>query len=350
VYSGPVIHTLNANQNCTILSSLTGPSREEYISQVKTAQETLRRRYAASGRGDITVSYHQALEMRHRKSEASSSAALLVPQVVRFSVEELEPLIDWDFFYRSWGMNSGAKYKHLRGCSCPECLGLFEARDKLSKRLRKDASEMLRRFADEGLPEVKGVVGVFPAVSDGENIRISAPDGAEWLLPMLRSQKGECRSLCDYVVEPMSGTSGKDAVGCFCVSAGIGLEDFIAGCSDRYEAMMAKFMADRLAEAAAVLVQKRYYGAGLRAAFGYSSCPDHSLKRLLFELLGVKSLTSLRLNDHYMIEPAESVCGLILPEGKYFDVGKVDDEQMSSYAARLGFTVDAIKKLIPNNI
>ena len=135
---------------------------------------------------------------------------------------------------------------------------------------------------------------------------------------------------------------------------------------------MAKLLADRLAEAFAEAIHKfvrqvlwgyekegmnvadildgKYQG--IRAVFGYPACPDHSLKREAFELLGAEAATGMRLTDNYMIDPGESLCGVILPgsEACYFDVGRIDDSQLEDYAARRGMSTEQVASLIPRNI
>ena len=89
---------------------------------------------------------------------------------------------------------------------------------------------------------------------------------------------------------------------------------------------------------------------GLRMAFGYPATPDHSLKREVFRLLAADRTTRMRLTENYMIEPGEALCGLMLSDGRYFSVGRIDEEQLADYAARRGMEPDAVRKLIPNNL
>ena len=89
---------------------------------------------------------------------------------------------------------------------------------------------------------------------------------------------------------------------------------------------------------------------GRRMAFGYPACPDHSLKREVFDLLAAELTTGMKLTENYMVDPGEALCGLLLADADYFSVGTVDTEQLLDYARRLGLDVELVKKLIPHNI
>ena len=165
-----------------------------------------------------------------------------------------------------------------------------------------------------------------------------------------------------------------DYVACFALSAGVGLKELtekFRSEGDDYAAILAKLLADRLTEAFAeavhAFVRRQMWGyetgaeptpaailrgeyRGLRMAFGYPATPDHSLKREVFRLLAADRTTRMRLTENYMIEPGEALCGLMLSDGRYFSVGRIDEEQLADYAARRGMEPDAVRKLIPNNL
>jgi 5-methyltetrahydrofolate--homocysteine methyltransferase len=193
---------------------------------------------------------------------------------------------------------------------------------------------------------------------------------------MLRQQKQTktqpLKSLADYVCP--SSTNIKDHIGAFAVTAGLGCQELVEQYeedNDDYRSIMVKALADRLAEAFAEythlearknwgyekdesldnedLIKERY--RGIRPAFGYPSCPDHSEKVRLFNLLNANSL-GLSLTETFSVYPAASVCGLYFghPEAKYFNVGKIDQDQIKSYAERKGMTVQAIERLLATNM
>ena len=165
-----------------------------------------------------------------------------------------------------------------------------------------------------------------------------------------------------------------DWIGCFALTAGIGLkelaEKFRAG-GDDYSAIMAKLLADRLTEAFAEAVhafmRREMWGyetgtpptpeqavrgqyRGRRMAFGYPASPDHSLKREVFDLLAVEVTTGMRLTENWMIDPGEALCGLMFSDADYFSVGTIGAEQLLDYARRRGMEAETVKKIIPNNV
>lgn len=190
---------------------------------------------------------------------------------------------------------------------------------------------------------------------------------------MLRNQtRGEKNlSVADFVAP--KGSKSTDYVALFALSAGVGLsslsEEFKSK-GDDYNAIMSKLLADRLTEAFAERVHQfvrcemwgyaegeklspeqiiRGEYRGLRMAFGYPATPDHQLKRKVFDILKVEQFTTLKLTENMMIQPAEALCGMMLSDGEWFSVGKIDTKQMLDYAKRMGVDVERIKELLPNN-
>ena len=207
-------------------------------------------------------------------------------------------------------------------------------------------------------------------IAEGDDIWITDPKGREHRLAMLRNQtRGqENLSLADFIAPK------GDWIGCFAVTAGIGLKELcekFRAAGDDYNAIMAKLLADRLTEAFAEavhsFVRRQMWGyetgeaptprqvirgeyRGRRMAFGYPASPDHSLKREVFDLLAAELTTGMKLTENYMVDPGEALCGLLLADADYFSVGTVDTEQLLDYARRLGLDVELVKKLIPHNI
>ena len=182
-------------------------------------------------------------------------------------------------------------------------------------------------------------------------------------------------TLCDIFLPKIMSTITNSAMGVgITLTAGIGLkelcEKFRAG-GDDYNAILSKLLADRLTEALCewvhIFIRRQMWGyetgpaltpeqiirskyRGRRMAFGYPACPDHSLKREVFDLLAADKTTAMRLNDNYMITPEEALCGLFFADAEYFSVGRIDREQLADYAARRNMDIETIEKLIPNNI
>jgi 5-methyltetrahydrofolate--homocysteine methyltransferase len=196
--------------------------------------------------------------------------------------------------------------------------------------------------------------------------------------PMLRQQwervgQASFRSLADYIAPVASGRA--DYLGAFAVSAGVGLETLVAEFAkdhDDYSKITAEALADRLAEAFAEFLHERArrdwgYGRteqlskddlidekyrGIRPAAGYPSCPDHTEKKSLWDLLGVEAATGIRLTESYAMYPAASVSGLYFahPEARYFAVDLITRDQVESYAGRKGMTAAEVERWLAPNL
>lgn len=361
VYDGAVIHSENASRNNAILAQLLGPDSDLYIEKVKSDQQALRADYHRMHQQRTLV---PIIEVRREQKPKSASEIVKPAHTGRlvfpdFDISDVEPLIDWNFFFPAWGLKG--RY--------PEILDHPE-KGAEARKLFDDAQALLKRMAEERLLKLQAVVGVFPARSKGDDLFVTDARGHDTRLPMLRNQaRGEAHlSLADFIAPE------GDYLGAFAATAGIGLkeltEQFRAE-GDDYSAILSKLLADRLTEAFAEtlhrFVRREMWGyetgpvsspkqiirgeyRGLRMAFGYPAVPDHSLKREVFDLLGAERTTQMRLTENYMIDPGESLCGLFLADARYFSVGTIDTKQLLDYARRREMDVETVKKLIPNNL
>ena len=353
VYSGLVIHSPNASRNSQILAQLLGPDGQLYADKVRADQQALRSDYLRAERTRNLIPIVEVRKTRkgaapHLPVEPLHPGRMVFPD---FDVADAEPYIDWSFFFAAWGLKG--RY--------PEILDHPE-KGAEARKVFADAEALLARIRDERLLTLQA--------AEGDDIWITDQKGRERRLAMLRNQtRGEeNRSLADCIA-PQG-----DWIGCFAVTAGIGLrelcEKFRAE-GDDYGAIMAKLLADRLTEAFAeavhTFVRRQMWGyetgepltpqqtvrgqyRGRRMAFGYPASPDHSLKREVFDLLSVEMTTGMKLTENYMIDPGEALCGLMFADADYFSVGTIDTKQLLDYARRRGMEVEEIKKLIPNNI
>lgn len=367
-YSGVVVQSRDASANVKILSRLLGPDSEAYVREVRDSQAFQRQLFALRERRSELRPLEEARAARRVKRPEWITVPQRTGRVVfdDYPIAEVEPFIDWNFFFSSWGIKG----------HWPDIFSSPKYGEQ-ARRLYDDARRLLERIKERGALRLQGVVGIFPAVSEGDDIVVSGSDGTVVRLPQLRNQsRGEAAnlSLADFVIEAQSGE--QDYVGLFAVSAGIGLEE-LAGelrrSGDDYQAIMAKLLADRLTEAFAEVlhsfVRRVLWGyetgpeltprnivageyRGLRMAFGYPASPDHSLKREAFELLGVESATGMTLTDNYMIRPGEALCGMMFADRdiRYFSVGKIDDRQLLDYAARRGIDRERMAVLLPQNL
>ena len=364
VYSGMVIHAENASENVRIMAALLSESRAEFELELRKEQERLRQEYI---KGEAQRKLLPIVDVR-RSKKGKSAEAILKPQHTGrvvfsdFEIESVKPFIDWNFFFHSWGLKG-----HYPEILEDECQG------EEARKLMQDAESLLERIQREKLLKLQGVVGLFPAVSKRDVIRIYDTNRKEYLLPMLRNQTAGERNLsvADFVVDESS--KERDYIGCFALTAGVGLKELtekFKAEGDDYNAMLSKLLADRLteafAESAHIFVRREMWGyaqderltaeeiirgkyRGLRMAFGYPATPDHALKRRLFDLLRVELFTEMRLTENFMINPGEALCGLMLSDGEYFSVGYIDTKQLLDYAKSMGEDSDEIRRRLPNN-
>ncbi len=360
VYSGLTLHSPNASRNTQLLAAVLGPGREAFEKQVRERQEALRQEFRAAEKARTLLPLEEARnnrpETRRKPVEPKHPGRLVFPD---FDVADVEPYIDWNFFFPAWELPG--RY--------PEILDHPEKGTE-ARKLLADAQALLARIRDERLLTLQGVAGLFPAHSEGDDIVVTDAKGGEHRLAMLRNQTrgAENRSLADYIAP------GGDWIGCFAVTAGVGLAELTAKfreAGDDYSAIMAKLLADRLTEAFAetvhLFVRRQMWGyeegamptpeqvirgdyRGRRMAFGYPATPDHTLKRDVFDLLGAERTTRMRLTENHMIDPGEALCGLLLADADYFAVGPIDEAQLADYARRRGLEPGEMRKIIPNNL
>ncbi|MFI3263789.1 MAG: methionine synthase [Rikenellaceae bacterium] len=360
-YSGVVIHAHNASDNPKILSQLLGEDSDLYIDHIRAEQHLMRADYERVVRERELLSLTEA----RTAGEQFKVKEPITPQHTgrlvfpNFDIDDVEQLIDWNFFFMAWGLKG--QYPALLS---------DEKYGEQATKLFEDASAMLQQIKRENGLVLEGAIAILKARSEGDDIIVTSTRGKEVRMPMLRSQtRGvDSLSVADFVAEQ------GDHIGCFAVTAGVELEKFSAPfkeAGDEYNAMIAKLLADRLTEAFAQrvhsFVRREMWGYesgeplsteqilrgrydGVRLAFGYPAVPDHSLKREVFDLLSASQTTRMKLTENFMISPGESICGLILPQGRLFEVGALSEEQVVDYAARRKMSVEEIKKLLPKSI
>ncbi len=300
--------------------------------------------------------------------DAVATPAVLGRQILDdVPLDALVPYIDWRFFFTAW---------ELPG-RFPEVLD-DPVYGTAARDLYGEATRLLDRIVHERLLRARGVYGVWPAQSDGNDIVLYTDEsrGTELVrFPMLRQQArtgsgAPHACLADFVAPVGSGV--RDYVGAFAVTAGLGTDELVARFAadhDDYHGIMAKALADRLAEAFAEWLHERarrqwyapgeHFAApdllreryrGIRPAFGYPACPDHSEKSKLFRLLDAPA-AGIELTESFAMLPAASVSGIYLghPAARYFAVGRVGRDQVEDYARRKGIGLEeAERSLTPN--
>jgi 5-methyltetrahydrofolate--homocysteine methyltransferase len=371
-YSGPVVHVLDASRAVDAMASLLGARRDETDRQNRAAQAETREKYAGRAEKPL-LSYERARANRLRidwdEHEIASPWFLGRRYLDEVPLEELVKFIDWTFFFTAWEL----KGRYPAILSHPQYGAA--ARD-----LFDNAQALLRQIIDGKLLTARGAYGFWPANSQGDDIVVYSDDSRRVelaRLPMLRQQEVIAdgrpnRSLADFVAPRESGVP--DYLGMFAVTAGLGADDLARRFEqdhDDYNAIMVKALADRLAEAFAEylhaqarqdwgfgggeglsndeLIAEKY--RGIRPAYGYPACPDHSEKFKLFDLLDA-GRQGITLTEHAAMLPAASVSGLYFshPQAKYFNVGRIDRDQLESYAKRKGMPVEDAEKWLASNL
>ncbi|NTW81873.1 MAG: methionine synthase [Chlorobiaceae bacterium] len=370
VYSGPVIQVLDASRSVPVVSSLLNPAlKEGYLAQLKTDQAALRESHAARNASESFVTLDEARNNRlHAGFDTSSVQKPLktgITLLENVTVAELRPYIDWTPFFAVWELHGRFP-------------GIFDdARfGTEAKKLYEDAGILLDRIEKDQLLGVKGVAGIFPANSLGDDIEVYTDEERTKLqltLHTLRQQqkkkKGEPNlALSDFIASKDSGI--RDYIGCFVVTAGHAIEktlELFTKEHDDYRRIMTQALADRLAEAFAEMlhekVRREFWSyapdeqftpneltaekyRGIRPAPGYPACPDHTEKAELFTLLNAEAATGVTLTETFAMNPAASVSGFYFahPESKYFVLGKIGRDQVEDYARRKGMDVKEAEK------
>jgi 5-methyltetrahydrofolate--homocysteine methyltransferase len=367
-YQGSTVHVLDASRAGPVVSALLDDKQcVAFDAKNRGEQEDLRQIFAGKKKRPLLA----FAEANARKPNIAWKASdIATPTFLGRRIIEDQPLddllsyIDWTFFFTAWDLRGKypAILEHPKyGASARE--------------LFADGKKVLDTIVKGKLLRASAVYGFWPAAGEANDIVLFSDESRSQELvrfPMLRQQGGEApyRCLADFVAPRDSGLT--DYVGAFAVTAGLGTEELAAKyqrAGDDYNAIIVKALADRLAEAFAEMLHarvRREWGyavdeklsgeellaekyRGIRPAFGYPACPEHSEKQKLFELLQAPA-AGITLTESFAMWPAASVSGIYLahPQSRYFDVGRISREQVESYAARKGISVaDAERWLSP---
>ncbi len=370
-YSGPTVHVVDASRAVGVVSSLLDPARsDEFANANRTEQQRLRELYEEKRKPLLTLDEARARKPSFQFDQADlpTPSQLGLQRIDDQPLAELVDYIDWTFFFHAW---------ELKG-RFPAILDHPE-KGAAARELYENAQALLKRIVDEKLLRASAAFGLWPAAAAGDDVVFFADEKRSDEIArfcMLRQQSDhEDRrpnlSLADFVAPRESGL--RDYAGAFAVTAGIGADELaasFAAANDDYDSIMVKALADRLAEAFATFLHervRRLWGyepealaraeviaerhRGIRPAFGYPACPDHSEKRRLFDLLEAEE-AGIELTGSFAMFPGASVSGLYLghPKAKYFSVGRLGRDQVADYAARKGVSVEEIEHWLAPNL
>ncbi len=367
---GQTVYVTDASRAVGVVSSLLNEdNRDAYIETVRAEYVKVADAHARAERDKQRLPLAKARSNPFRIDWTDYSVAKPTFTGVRTistqSLEELVPFIDWTPFFQTW---------ELKG-RFPQILE-DEKQGEAARALYEDAKEMLKRIVDERWFQAKAVIGFWPANTVGDDIHLFKGESRQEQLAVfhtLRQQlsKRDGRSntaMSDFVAPKASGVA--DYIGGFVVTAGIG-EDEVAkrfeGKNDDYSSIMAKALADRLAEAFAefmhMKVRREYWGyasdesisteallmeeyRGIRPAAGYPAQPDHTEKAMLWKLLEADKKIGVTLTESFAMWPGSSVCGLYIghPDAHYFGVAKVERDQVEDYALRKGMDIIDVER------
>ena len=369
-YEHAVVHVLDASRAVGVVRTLLNPDEKSvYATRNRLEQEQIR--HAHHGRGPKPLlTLAQARERRTsitwREADIPRPALTGTRVLERFPLDQLVPFIDWSPFFHAW---------ELRG-RYPQIL-----EDPQAKDLFDDAQRLLGEIIGRKFLAARGVYGFFPANSIGDDIELYTDASRSDVLMTLHTLRQQMEkpagqadhALADFIAPQATGLP--DFLGAFAVTTGMGLDvlcERFERDHDDYNAIMAKALADRLAEAFAELLHKQArddwgYGTaeqlssddlireryrGIRPAPGYPACPDHTEKRLLFDLLQVEQQIGIQLTESFAMYPASSVCGLYFahPEAKYFAVGKIGRDQVLDYHRRKQMDLRTVERWLGPNL
>ena len=326
LYDGGVIYGGDASQTSVLVKHLQ-MDKEATLAAIQAEQRELRTAYQESHQP--VVAYEDANRRAPRLTHACSQPKLTtMDEHTLIPLDEVASLIDWRMFLLFWG---------FKGETLQQLLVNPEA-----ERTLNEGKEYLREALRQNRLKVNAIVCFEPATRQGNDIVLA--NGT--ILPMLRSQSttGSFLCLADYFDERQSSPLGLFTV--------VARPDQQPG--DEAERLMVHALCARLTEAATEWMQQRIYGAqsALRVAFGYATCPDHSLKRIVFDRLDAERRLALTLTDHYSILPSTAICGLFLshPEAHYFPVGRIDKSQLSDYCRRRSISMAEGEQLLSKYI
>ena len=359
-YPGTIVHVADASKSVPVAQMLLN-SPDQIHTETKSQYEKMRENHGKGNKVEL-ISFTQAQENKTQidwdKTIFTKPSFIGVKEFNDIKVETLINYIDWSPFFSAW---------RLKG-SYPKILDDATYGEE-AKKLLKEAKEFLEKMKPLSL--VKAKVGFFPAYTVKDDIMLLDNGEVFEKLCMLRSQRkmqqaeSFNRSLADYIAPKEANK--EDYIGAFIVTAGLGLEEFLKPYQDDdYASIMIKTLADRLAEACAEYmhfeVRTKHWGynpkenlsaidlikekyKGIRPAPGYAACPDHSEKKKLFKLLQGESI-GVSLTESCAMTPASSVSGWYFshPEAKYFNVGKIDTDQLHDYAKRKNLSLEETTK------
>jgi 5-methyltetrahydrofolate--homocysteine methyltransferase len=369
-YSGATVHVVDASRAVGVASQLLSDEHKHaFMNATREEYTTLRARHLNKKSENALVPLAEArannVAIQWADYLPAKPSFLGVKSFTNYDLEQIAPYIDWTPFFQTWEL--AGRYPRILE---DEVVG------ESARSLFNDAQAMLKTMLAEKWMQSNAVVGFFPANSVGDDIEVYTDETRQTVLAtfrMLRQQSRKAKDkanicLADFVAPKSTGIA--DYIGGFAVTSGVGLDERVAEFEanhDEYSSILAKALADRLAEAFAEhmhervrrelwgyhpdealsnddLISEKYIG--IRPAPGYPACPDHTEKPLLFSLLNAPELAKMVLTENFAMLPASSVSGFYFshPASQYFGIGKIDNDQVVDYAERKAMDLNLVKR------
>jgi len=368
------VHVLDASRSVTVVESLLSNKKRDFVEQIKHEYAKLRAHHekhrGAKELLNITDARTNKLQIEWKQDDCKKPNALGITEITP-ELQTLANYIDWTPFFQTWELHG--KFPYILE---DEIVG------EEAQKLYKDALVMLEKIIAEQWLHPKGVIGLFPANSIGDDIEIYDPNKPHQIIHIQRTLRQQTKkaqgqpniALSDFIAPKDSKIN--DYIGAFAVTSGIGIEPFLNDFErnhDDYNSIMLKALADRFAEAFAEYlhaeVRKKYWGyvpeetldnnalikeiyQGIRPAPGYPACPDHTEKTGLFELINASERTGIQLTESLAMYPAASVSGWYFahPQTKYFGLGKIGMDQVEDLAKRKDMSLETMQRWLSSVI
>ncbi len=368
VYSGPVIHVLDASRAVGVAGTLVSDTMaEKFVADTRAEYSHIRDARAGKTAKPL-ASLDEARANAFEMDEALKPAPPLQPGVHAYDdwdLADLRKYIDWTPFFRAWELHG----------NYPDIL-TDEVVGESATSLFADANAMLDKIISEKWLRAKGVAGLWPCWRDGDDVVVYCENTeAHIRLPFLRQQIAKREGRANMCLADFISRDG-DWIGGFAVTTGHGIGTHLAQFKaniDDYSDIMLKALADRLAEAFAERMHEhvrttlwgyapdeqftiealnREEYRGIRPAPGYPACPDHSLKPILFDLLDATQKTGITLTESFAMLPTAAVSGFYFghPQAEYFGVARIGEDQVADYAARRALDLDRARQYLRPNL
>ncbi|PKO95843.1 MAG: methionine synthase [Bacteroidetes bacterium HGW-Bacteroidetes-7] len=370
-YSGAVVHVKDASKAAGVLSALRSETAPDYLTRLTQRYSDLREAHLNSKSTQKLIPLSQARTNQLNPTTTAGSALYNstppakpgIHELKNIDLKELIPYIDWTFFFYAWKLTG--KYPDIFN---------DPVKGAEAKELYEQAQKYIEIICQTNLISAHALIGLFPAHSQGDDAIVDVKS-TPYRLCFLRNQEQKpagTPNLClaDFLLPEASNISNKtdsSHLGLFVVTSKIDNQKFATYQNDDYATIMIRILSDRLAEATAEWlherVRKEYWAyapdenlnaqelfrnkfQGIRPAPGYPACPDHSEKKILFDILQAEQRIGVHLTENYTMDPPASVCGYIFdhPASTYFNVGPIAPDQLRDYAQRKNITLQEAEK------